>query len=496
MSSRGGLTTAPHRYRFRPGGRRPSTFRGGTTVQRTIDPVEEILPTPRLLTLGLQHVLVMYAGAVAVPLIIGRALKLSPEDVAFLISADLFACGIATLVQCIGFPGVGIRLPVMMGVTFASVGPMLSMAASPDIGLLGIYGSVIAAGVFGILVAPFISRLLPLFPPVVTGTIIMVIGISLMRVGINWAGGGLPTLTKVYEGVAGQFPNPGYGQIQGLGIALFVLLVILALIKWGKGFLANIAVLLGIIAGAALATLIGVMHFEKVASAAWVDIVLPLHFGMPTFHLVPIVTMCIVMIVVMIESLGMFLALGEMTGRTVDQQALARGLRADGVGTLIGGLFNTFPYTSFSQNVGLVGVTGVRSRWVTAAGGAIMLLLGLAPKMSALVEAVPQVVLGGAGLVMFGMVAATGARILTGVDFKTNRFNLFIVALSVGFGMIPLVSPNFFKALPHGLHPLLESGILLAAIVSVLLNAFFNGVGGADTAKTQAAGTAASAEHV
>jgi xanthine/uracil permease len=150
-----------------------------------IHPVDEILPTPRLLALGLQHVLVMYAGAVAVPLIIGRALKLSPEEVAFLISADLFACGLATLVQCIGFSGVGIRLPVMMGVTFASVGPMLSMAAAPDIGLLGIYGSVISAGIFGILAAPFISRLLPLFPPVVTGTIILVIGISLMRVGIN-----------------------------------------------------------------------------------------------------------------------------------------------------------------------------------------------------------------------------------------------------------------------------------------------------------------------
>src|SRR5580658_5256828 len=192
-------------------------------MSTAIHPVDEVLPVPRLLVLGLQHVLVMYAGAVAVPLIIGRALKLSPEDVAFLISADLFACGLATLVQCIGFPGVGIRLPVMMGVTFASVGPMLSMATAPDVGLLGIYGAVISAGIFGILAAPFISRLLPLFPPVVTGTIILVIGISLMRVGINWAGGGLPTVTKVVEGVPGAFPNPGYGQLQGLGIALFVL---------------------------------------------------------------------------------------------------------------------------------------------------------------------------------------------------------------------------------------------------------------------------------
>ncbi|MGM5027962.1 nucleobase:cation symporter-2 family protein [Tardiphaga sp. 862_B3_N4_1] len=461
----------------------------------SVHPVDEMLPTPRLFALGLQHVLVMYAGAVAVPLIIGRALKLPPQEVAFLISADLFACGLATLVQCIGFPGVGIRLPVMMGVTFASVGPMLSMATAPEIGLLGIYGSVIAAGIFGILVAPFISRLLPLFPPVVTGTIIMVIGISLMRVGINWAGGGLPMFTKMIDGVPHTFPNPAYGQLQGLGIALFVLVVILALIKWGTGFLSNVSVLLGIIAGAILASVLGVMHFDKVGTAGWVDIVLPFHFGMPQFHLVPVVTMCIVMIVVMIESLGMFLALGEMTDRKVDRDALTKGLRADGVGTFLGGIFNTFPYTSFSQNVGLVGVTGVRSRWVTIAGGGIMLVLGLLPKMAALVESVPQVVLGGAGLVMFGMVAATGARILTAVDFKTNQRNLFVVAISVGFGMIPLVSPNFFKALPHDLHPLLESGILLCALVAVILNAFFNGVSSAETAKAEAAGVAAAATH-
>ncbi|MGA2894157.1 MAG: nucleobase:cation symporter-2 family protein [Xanthobacteraceae bacterium] len=464
-------------------------------MQQDVHPIDQFLPVPKLLTLGFQHVLVMYAGAVAVPLILGRALKMSPEDVSFLISADLFACGLATLVQCVGFPGVGIRLPVMMGVTFASVGPMLSMAATPDIGLLGIYGSVIAAGVFAVLVAPFMGRLLPLFPPVVTGTIIVVIGISLMRIGINWAGGGLPTLTKVVDGVPGAFPNPGYGQLEGLGIALFVLLVILGLIRWFSGFVSNVAVLLGIIAGAVLATLLGVMHFERVASAPWVDFVMPLRFGFPTFQLIPIITMCIVMVVVMIESTGMFLALGEMTGRKVDQAAITRGLRADGVGTILGGIFNTFPYTSFSQNVGLVGVTGVRSRWVTATGGVIMLALGLLPKMSALVEALPQVVLGGAGIVMFGMVAATGARILTTVDFKTNRFNLFVVAISVGFGMIPLVAPNFFRYTPDALHPLLESGILLAAIVSVLLNLFFNGIGSVETAQDEASATAAAVEH-
>ncbi|MFD1705110.1 nucleobase:cation symporter-2 family protein [Methylopila henanensis] len=458
-------------------------------------PVDEKLPLLRLAPLAVQHVLVMYAGAVAVPLIVGRALKLPPEDVAFLISADLFACGLATLVQCYGFRGVGVRLPVMMGVTFASLGPMLSMANAPEVGLLGIFGSVIAAGVFGVLVAPFISRLLPLFPPVVTGTIILVIGVSLMRVGINWAGGGQPTVTRVVDGVPGSFPNPAYAQLQGLAIAGFVLLVILALLKWADGFVRNVAVLLGIVAGCVVAAALGLMHFERVGEASWFDVVLPFHFGLPTFHLIPIVTMCIVMVVVMIESLGMFLALGEITGRTIDRKDLTRGLRADGVGTLLGGVFNTFPYTSFSQNVGLVGVTGVRSRWVTVAGGVIMLALGLLPKMAALVEAVPQVVLGGAGLVMFGMVAATGARILAGVDFRNNPNNLFVVAVAVGFGMIPLVAPTFFKNLPHDLHPLLESGILLSAIVAVALNFFFNGLASAEDAAAEAAAAASAAEH-
>ncbi|MCX8256008.1 transporter [Beijerinckiaceae bacterium RH AL1] len=458
--------------------------------------VDQMFPPPRLLTLGLQHVLVMYAGAVAVPLIIGRALKLPPEDVAFLISADLFTCGLASVIQSWGMPYVGIRLPVMMGVTFAALGPMLSMAADPDIGVLGIYGSVIAAGLFGVLVAPFVSRLLPLFPPVVTGTIILVIGISLMRVAINWAAGGQPTIMKVVDGVPGQFPNPAYGGLQGLGLALFTLVLILALIRWGGGFVKNVSVLLGIVGGAMMAAVLGLMHFDKVGKAAWFALVTPFHFGLPQFHLFPILTMCVVMIVVMIESLGMFLALSEMTGKVIDQAELTRGLRADGVGTLLGGIFNTFPYSSFSQNVGLVGITGVKSRWVTVTGGCIMIVLGLLPKSAALVEAIPQTVLGGAGIVMFGMVAATGARILTEVDFRDNPFNLYVVAISIGFGTITMVSPNFFKNMPNAIHPLLDSGILLAALVSVMLNLFFNGLKTIDEARSQAALVAASAEHV
>ncbi len=480
-------------------------------MSSTVHPVDEHLPSGKLAALGLQHVLVMYAGAVAVPLIIGRALKLSPEDVAFLISADLFCCGLVTLIQSLGATQwFGIRLPVMMGVTFAAVAPMVAMAnANPGgAGAQLIFGSIIGAGVISILIAPLVSRMLRFFPPVVTGTIIAVIGISLMRIGINWIFGNpfgptAPSIVSpehkqwldaaaaaaaapgsvvppVPQGLAllPKMANPKYADLTGVGIAALVLVSILLISRYAKGFVANISVLLGIVIGGVVATAMGLMTFDKVGKAAWFDVVTPFHFGMPVFEPVLILTMTLVMIVVMIESTGMFLALGEMTDKKVDQAALTRGLRTDGLGTLIGGIFNTFPYTSFSQNVGLVAVTGVKSRFVCVAGGLILIALGLLPKMAALVESLPTVVLGGAGLVMFGMVAATGIRILGGVDFKNNRFNSLIVAISIGIGMIPLIAPNFKQWMPHGLHPLIESGLLLASLSAVLLNLFFNGANG------------------
>ncbi|HTT09380.1 MAG TPA: nucleobase:cation symporter-2 family protein [Burkholderiaceae bacterium] len=463
----------------------------------TVAPVDEMFPVSRLVPLGLQHVLVMYAGAVAVPLIVGRALKLAPEQVALLISADLFCCGLVTLIQSLGATRwFGIRMPVMMGVTFAAVGPMLAMAADPTLGITGIFGAVIGAGVIAILIAPFIGRLLPLFPPVVTGTIIAVIGVSLMRVAIQWAVGG-PALQPLIPDPAvpaKMIANPAYAALDNLGIGLMVLVAILLIAKFGRGFLANIAVLLGIVLGCVVAALLGKMSFAKVAQAKLFSVVLPLQFGVPTFDLFAILTMTLVMIVVMIESLGMFLALSEITGKRLTQADLSAGLRTDGIGTVIGGLFNTFPYTSFSQNVGLVGVTGVRSRWVCVAGGVILMIMGLIPALGALVEAVPQFVLGGAGIVMFGMVAATGVRILADVDYKSSRHNLFIVAISLGFGMIPLVAPDFFEHLPKALAPLLHSGILLAAIAAVALNVYFNGLQSATEARRVAAAGASHSE--
>ncbi|MDD9743886.1 MULTISPECIES: nucleobase:cation symporter-2 family protein [Marinovum] len=482
-----------------------SDMTADTVTPDAVHAVDEKLPAGKLFTLGLQHVLVMYAGAIAVPLIVGRVLELTPEQVAFLISADLFVCGLVTIIQSFGASKwFGIKMPVMMGVTFASVGPMVAIAAAnPGTeGARMIFGAIIGAGVIAMLIAPLVSRMLRFFPPVVTGTIILVIGVTLMRVGIQWIFG-VPVgptapqlvdpahadwLTQIRDLGAGAVPavpeglklaptvnNVNYATPQNMMISALVLGTIVVVMKYARGFLANISVLVGIVVGAVAASALGIMHFEHVGKAEWFELITPFRFGLPIFDPIMILTMTLVMIVVMIESTGMFLALGDICGKKIERPSLSAGLRTDGLGTLIGGLFNTFPYTSFSQNVGLVGVTGIRSRYVCVMGGAIMIVLGLVPKMGALVESLPVAVLGGAGLVMFGMVAATGIRILGGVEFKENRYNGLIVAISLGMGMIPLIAPEYTMWLPHAIEPLIHSGILLASIAAVGLNVAFNG---------------------
>jgi xanthine permease len=350
------------------------------------------------------------------------------------------------------------------------------------VGATGIFGAVIAAGVFTVVVAPFFGRVVRFFPPVVTGTIIAVIGITLLRVGVGWAGGGVGA--------------KDFGAPQNLAIVAIVLAAILLINRFVRGFIANIAVLIGLAIGFAVAIAAGMVRFDGVADAEWFAIVTPFRFGAPTFEIGAIVSLCIVMVVVMVESTGMFLALGELCGRKIGPAELGRGLATDGLGTIIGGVFNTFPYTSFSQNVGLVGITGVRSRYVVAVSGGILLAFGLFPKMGAVVASIPQAVLGGAGLCMFGMVAATGIRILARVNYEL-RHNLLIIAVSIAVGMIPLVAPTFFalllKEVPW-LGPLVHSGITLTAIAAVLLNALFNGGGAGDEAQNALATAAGGAD--
>ena len=418
--------------------------------KRPVDEVERMLPMGQLFTLGLQHVLVMYAGAVAVPLVIGGSLGLPKDQISYLISSDLFCCGIVTLLQCVGIGRfAGIRLPVIMSVTFAAVMPMLAIGANPDLGLTGIFGATIAAGIISTLMVPLIGRLMPLFPTVVTGVVITSIGISIMQVGIDWMAGG--------KG------NPEYGSLRYIGTSFLVLVFILLVTRFTKGFFSNISVLLGIIFGFVVAIAMGEVSLDGLGEAAWFAPIVPFAFGWPTFDPISIATLTVIMLITFIESMGMFLALGDIVGHPARRGDIVRGLRVDGIGTIIGGIFNSFPHTSFSQNIGLVSVTGVSSRWVCVMSGGI------------LVASIPPFVLGGAGIVMFGMVLATGIRILARTDYNSNRHNLYIVAISLGIGMIPTVSGNFFQQLPAQLQPLFHSGILLTTISSVLLNLFFNG---------------------
>lgn len=446
--------------------------------------VDEVLPLGQLATYGLQHVLVMYSACIIVPLILGAALQLPKDQLALIINADLFAAGLATLVQCVGNRFFGIRLPIMMGVTFASVTPMIAIGVNPALGLPGVYGAIIVSGLFGILFAPVMGRLLRFFPPLVTGTVLLVIGISLMRVGIDWSAGGQPLL-------ADGSPNPDYGNPVYLAISLLQLILILGINRYAKGFIANIAVLLGVLIGFFIAFFRGDIVLDGIHQTPWFSLITPFAFGVPKFDVVAIVSMCLVMLVTMVESTGMFLALGKMVDRPTTRVSLVRGLRSDGLGAVLGGVFNAFPYTSFSQNIGLVTMTGVKSRYVCMAGAMILIGLGLFPKLAYIVASTPQYVLGAAGMVMFGMVMLMGVRILSTVDFEQSRYNLLIVATSVGIGMIPMVAPRYFHHLPDWSRVFTESGIVLSVCSALILNILFNGLGKADEAEIVAARTAA-----
>ncbi len=435
--------------------------------------IDEVLPAGRLLIMGIQHVLVMYAGNVAVPLLVAQGLHLSPVDTASLINCALFAAGLATLIQSFGFWRFGARLPIMMGSTFLSVAPALSMGSDPGIGLRGFYGALLVSGLLGILIAPLVGKMLRLFPPVVTGSLITLLGISLIPIAINWAGGGTPYKRTTVQG-RGVLVENSYALLPGLTTAALVLLVIILISRFGRGIWRSLAVMLGILAGVLVSLLLRTMLFSSMERLAWFAWPMPLRFGLPTFHAGPIVAMSIVMVITLIESTGVFFALAGITGRRLSERELVNALRGDGLGIVTGALFNAFPFTSYSQNLGLISVTGVYSRYVCVTGGLILIALGSLPKLAYLVALVPQPVLGGAGIVMFGMVAAAGVRILSAVDFAGNRDNTLIVALSIGVGMIPILSPQFFQHLPAWSHALTGSSVVLGTIVAVTLNVLLN----------------------
>jgi uric acid transporter len=432
-----------------------------TTAQQ-VHPVDRMPPPGQLVALGVQHVLAMYAGAIAVPLILAGALKLPADQVVFLINANLFVSGIATLIQTLGLYKlpVGIKLPIMQGTTFASLTPMIIIGQTH--GLLAIYGAVIVAGIFTVLVSPYFSRFLHFFPPLVTGTIVAVIGLSLLPVAVGWAGGG--------DATAKDFGDPRY-----VGLALLTLVLILLMSRFFTGFIARASVLLGLVLGTLVAIPMGLTDFSGIAKAGWIGIDTPFQYGLPVFDLASIAAMIVVMLVVMTETTGDFIAIGEIVERPVTTKTLADGLRADGLSTALGGILNSFPFTAFAQNVGLVALTGVKSRFVVAASGVILIVLGLFPKIAALAASIPLPVLGGAGIALFGMVAASGIKTLSRVNFAGNN-NALIVGISVGLGLIATAAPDFYHLFPAAAQIILNSGITAASISVIVLNVLFNGV--------------------
>src|SRR5271154_857783 len=434
-----------------------------TASKRAIHPVDQILPPERLAVYGLQHVLAFYAGAVIVPLLLSAAIGLTREQTVALISADLFTCGIASIIQSVGFWNVGVRLPLIQGVTFTAVAPMIAIgkaASTPLEGLLQIYGAVIVAGIVTFLIAPYYSRLLHLFPPVVTGTVITIIGVTLIPVAIMSAGGGAPTA-------------PDFASLRNIAFAGGTLLLILLIYRFFRGFMSSIAVLIGLVVGSAVAAGFGMVDFTGVHHAAWVGVTTPFRFGAPTFSVAAIASMIIVMLITAVETTGDVFATGEIVQKTIKQDDIARALRADGLSTLLGGILNSFPYTCFAENIGLVRLTGVKSRFVVAAAGIIMILLGLFPKVAALVDAIPPCVLGGAATILFATVAVVGIQTLSRVDFHEER-NVVIVAVSIGLGMIPVAFPNFYKNFPEGWQIIVGNSITTGSLAAILLNFFFN----------------------
>ncbi|WP_109781783.1 nucleobase:cation symporter-2 family protein [Streptomyces sp. CG 926] len=428
-------------------------------------PVDERLPLPRLALYGFQHVLAFYAAAVIVPVLLGNALGLSRQELVHLINADLLTCGVASIIQALGVWKIGARLPLVQGVTFTAVSPMIAIgigAGGGTAGLLVVYGAVITAGIATFLFAPLFSRLVRFFPPVVIGTILTIIGITLIPVALQDAAGG-----------AHLIGTPAYGDPKNLAYALGTLLFTLTVVRIGKPFLSSLAVLLGLVVGTAAAWLFGDTDFAAVGESDWFGITTPFHYGMPRFELLPIVAMLVVALITMVETTGDVYAIGEITGKKVDADTVARALRADGAATVLGGVLNSFPYVAFAENIGLVRMSKVMSRYVVVAAGVFMVVLGLLPKAGSLVASVPHPVLGGAALSMFGIVAAVGIQILGKADLREER-NTLILAVSLGAALLPTTVGPFFDRMPDDLRAVLDSGITLGALTAITLNLLFN----------------------
>ncbi|MDN3480625.1 nucleobase:cation symporter-2 family protein [Arthrobacter sp. APC 3897] len=434
---------------------KPRARAAGTAAR----PEDARLPLGSTFAYGFQHVLTMYGGIIAPPLIVGTAAGLDSADVGMLVAACLFVGGLATLLQTIGIPFFGSRLPLVQGVSFAGVATMTAILDGGG-GLQSVFGAVIVASLIGLLITPVFAKVIRFFPPVVTGVVITTIGLTLMPVAANWAMGG-------------SSAAPDYGSVSNIGMAALTLLLVLLLSKVGNSAVSRLSILIAIVLGTIFAVVTGKADFSAVGSGAMFAVPEPFAFGMPTFEAAAIISMVIVILVTLTETTADIIAVGEIVETKVDSKRIADGLRADMLSSALSPVFNSFTQSAFAQNVGLVAITGVKSRFVVSAGGLILVILGLLPVLGRVVAAVPTPVLGGAGIVLFGTVAASGIRTLAKVDYR-NNMNFIIVATSIGFGMIPIAAPTFYDEFPAWFGTIFHSGISSAAVMAILMNILFN----------------------
>ena len=419
-------------------------------------PEDEKLPPPQLIGYGVQHILAMFGGVIAVPFIIGGAAGLEGAELGLLVSSALFVSGVATLLQTLGVPFFGSQLPLVQGISFAAVSTMITIVVGEESGERGlrvVFGAIIVAAVVGLLIAPVFSKVVRFFPAVVTGSVITIIGISLIPVAGGW-------ITSQEESASGT----------AITLAAFTFGLVLVLSK--IPILSRLAVLLALVVGTAFAAILG----ETTWTGSDADVVAlpqPFEFGAPIFEIGAIVSMFIVILVIMVETTADILAVGEVVGTRVDNKRIASGLRADMLASAVAPVLNSFPATAFAQNVGLVALTGIKSRFAVAVGGGVLTVLGLSPVLAAVVGLLPLPVLAGAGIVLFGSVTASGIRTLGKVNYDRNN-NMIIVAAAVSFGVIPIAWPEFWGAFPDWWQTIFDSEISAAAIVAFLLNLFFN----------------------
>ena len=425
---------------------------------RLSDPDYELPMGPRV-ALGLQHVLAMFASNVTPSIIVAGAagFAFGGADMVFLIQMAMLFAGVATLFQTIGFGPVGARLPVMQGTSFAFVPIMIGIVKSS--GMAALMGSVVVAGLFHAALGTIIGRIRHWFPPLVSGMVITTIGLYLIPVGIKYAAGGAADF---------QMNNPAWGDFSSWGLALVVIFVALGCKFYTRGLTSSAAVLIGLVAGYVVGIATGAVNFGGIGKAAWFAIPTPFKYGIE-FNMTAIIGMCLISIVSAIETVGDISGIAKGgAGREATDKELAGGTYADGFGSAIAGVFGGLPNTSFSQNVGIVSMTGVMSRGVVTIGAIFLIICGFVPKIGAVVAAMPISVLGGGVILMFGMVVSAGINMLAGVQWSRRNMMILATSMSVGLGLQAV--PKSMQHLPDTLEMLAVSGLLPVAVLAVVMN--------------------------